>query len=157
SASTRASGFDVGCETPILDTLRVSTGHDTPDHLIPLGIDHLVIDTSVDYWQSEYEQWEVDRGTEWDQGAFVLELAPDYLHKDEVSGGLPYAMASPNAGVDGLFLGEHHATTFTNYLRISFRLAGFPGWDRGELDGWAKNPKRLPPVLVDLAESLLRV
>ncbi|PZS11307.1 MAG: hypothetical protein DLM55_01860, partial [Acidimicrobiales bacterium] len=122
-----------------------------------LGIDHLVIDTSVDYWQSEYEQWEVDRGTEWDQGAFVLELAPDYLHKDEVSGGLPYAMASPNAGVDGLFLGEHHATTFTNYLRISFRLAGFPGWDRGELDGWAKNPKRLPPVLVDLAESLLRV
>jgi len=25
-----------------LDTLRVSTGHDTPDHLIPLGIDHLV-------------------------------------------------------------------------------------------------------------------
>jgi hypothetical protein len=31
SASTRASGFDVGCETPILDTLRVSTDHDTPN------------------------------------------------------------------------------------------------------------------------------
>jgi hypothetical protein len=31
SASTRASGFGVGCETPILDTLRVSSDHDTPD------------------------------------------------------------------------------------------------------------------------------
>src|SRR5680860_1435647 len=45
SASTRASGFDVGLATPILGTLHASPEHDTPSR--PLGIDHLARPVSV--------------------------------------------------------------------------------------------------------------
>jgi hypothetical protein len=66
----------------------------------------LVFDSPIDYLESEYESWEVDRGTEWDRGAFVVELAPDVLHKAGVSGGPPYSVAVPNGGIDGLLLGS---------------------------------------------------
>jgi hypothetical protein len=119
--------------------------------------DPLVIEAPVDYIESEYGQWEADRGTEWDRGAFVIDLAPDYLHKANVSGGAPYAMAVPNEGLDGLFLWERHQTTFVNYLRICFRWGGFPGWDRGALDGWAAPPSQPRPLLAEVASSLLPI
>ena len=36
-------------------------------------------------------------------GHFEAGLAPDYLHKDNVSGGSPYAVKLPDPGVDFLF------------------------------------------------------
>ena len=118
--------------------------------------DPLVVMAPPDYIRSEYESWQDDRGTEWDRGAFVVDLAPDYLHKANVSGGAPYAMAVPNEGVDGLFLWERHQTTFVNYVRICFSWGGFPGWD-APLDGWAKPPDVPPALLAELAQSLLPV
>jgi hypothetical protein len=55
-----------------------------------------------------------------------LELAADYLHKDNISGGPPYSiqlMKIPS--VDSLFLNEANETTFINYLRICMENCGF--------------------------------
>lgn len=106
--------------------------------------DPLVVEAPIEYVLSEYELWVADRGTEWERAGFEIDLAPDYLHKANVSGGAPYEMAVPDRGVDGLLLGECHDTTFVNYLRICFRWGGFPGWDRGALDGWARPPAPRP-------------
>ncbi len=111
----------------------------------------------IHYILSEYDSWQADRGTEWDRNAFVLDLAPDYLHKAEISGGPPYGLLVPNDGIDGLLLGERHQTTFVNYLRICFGWGGFPGWYIGERPDWAMPPPHPPDLITDLAESLLPI
>jgi hypothetical protein len=119
--------------------------------------DPLVVDAELDYVASEHELWLSDKGTEWERGpVFEVELAPDYLHKANVSGGAPYSVAVPNEGVDGFLLWERHQTTFVNYLRIAFTTAGMPGWQRGPalLDDWAL-PQHAPPAeLIELALKL---
>ena len=40
-----------------------------------------------------------------------------------------YSMTVPDASADAIF-GDWHRTTFVDYLRISFRWGGFPGWER---------------------------
>ncbi len=120
--------------------------------------DPLVVDSPPAYIESEHALWQEDRGTEWDRGSFVVDLAPDVLHKADVSGGHPYAVAVPNDGVDGLFLWERHQTTFVNYLRICFRWGGFPGWDpAGAHDGWYPPPAPPPRLVSDIANSLLPI
>ncbi|WP_342238274.1 SMI1/KNR4 family protein [Inquilinus sp. OTU3971] len=59
-------------------------------------------------------------------GPFRLELAPDRLHKMQVSGGPPYAIELPFPGADPLFRQEDHALPFVDYLRDCFAWAGFP-------------------------------
>jgi hypothetical protein len=55
-----------------------------------------------------------------------LQLAADYLHKDNISGGPPYSLLiTKDRSVDGLFLNEEHNTSFINYLRICFENCGF--------------------------------
>lgn len=84
----------------------------------------------------EYHEWqsfvEVDGPEE--AGPFQVPIAPDALHKANVSGGAPYGIKMPNEGMDGLLLEgdeeEWHHTTFVNYLRICFKWGGFPGWER---------------------------
>lgn len=65
-------------------------------------------------------------------GAHRLELMPNehlaYLEDGQDS--WPYEMAVPDAGVDAPLLSERHETTFVDYLRVSLRWAGFPGWER---------------------------
>ena len=51
--------------------------------------DALVVDAPVDFVLSEYEAWREDRGTEWDGGPFTIDVAPDFLHKGNISGGPP--------------------------------------------------------------------
>jgi len=100
--------------------------HPDWDHPYP---DPLVVDAPPDYILSEYE-WQQEEGLITPERPFQVPFAPDYLHKADISGGLPYAIAVPNAGLDGLVLGDIHQTSFTNYLRVAFRCAGFPGWSR---------------------------
>jgi hypothetical protein len=119
--------------------------------------DPLVVDAPVDFVLTEYDAWEEVRGTEWDEGPFTVDLAPDYLHKANYSGGPPYALEVPNIGVDGLLLWEPHQTTFVNYLRIAFRWGGCPGWSRGEGDGWARPTEPVPRALADVANELLPI
>ncbi len=106
---------------------------------------------------SEYDAWEEDRGTEWNQGPFTVDVAPDSLHKANISGGPPYGVRVPNLGVDGLLLWEPHQTTFVNYLRIAFHWGGCPGWSRGELDGWARPTEPVPRSLAELASEMLPI
>lgn len=64
-----------------------------------------------------------------------LELAADYLHKDNISGGMPYSIAiTKNPSIDGLFLFEPHNTTFIDYLRICFENCGFSLISEAEID-----------------------
>jgi hypothetical protein len=68
-------------------------------------------------------------------------IAPDDLHKANVSGGASYAMSVPDACVDGVVLNERHNLLFVDYLRLCFAWGAFPGYegqDRGvppEIEG----------------------
>jgi hypothetical protein len=120
--------------------------------------DPLVVDAPVEYIRSEFEAWSHDRGTEWDRGSqFEIPVAPDYLHKANISGGAPYGLVVPNAGVDGLLLWEPHQTTFVNYLRTAFRMGGMPGWLREPalLEDWALPDQPAPGWLLELGRTLL--
>lgn len=55
-----------------------------------------------------------------------INLAADYFHKDNVSGGPPYSIQiTIEKCIDSLFLNEPHETTFINYLRICMENCGF--------------------------------
>jgi hypothetical protein len=58
---------------------------------------------------------------------FHIDLAPDYLHKANISGGSPYAILVPCSAADPILSYERHALPFIDYLRLAFRWAGFPG------------------------------
>lgn len=74
----------------------------------------------------DLEDWLADAESE--RGAFLLPIAPDVLHKDDVSGGLPYGFELPCSSVDGPLAHEWHETTFVDYLRCSIlECGGFPG------------------------------
>jgi hypothetical protein len=62
-------------------------------------------------------------------GRYRIEIAPDALHKANVSGGEPYAVAFPDPSADAPVLGldAPYARTFVGYLRECFRWGGFPG------------------------------
>ena len=61
---------------------------------------------------------------------FFAGLAPDGLHKDNVSGGDPYGVALPCPAADFVFLCEGHNLLFVPYLRVAIlRWGGFPGLD----------------------------
>jgi hypothetical protein len=59
-----------------------------------------------------------------------LALAPDYLHKANISGGMPYGVELPFDGADPVFAWEQHQLPFLDYLRHALRWGGFPGFDR---------------------------
>ncbi len=66
-------------------------------------------------------------------GHFEAGLAPDYLHKEAVSGGPAYAVRLPDTGADFLLRNERHNLYFVPYLRFAIlRFAGFPGLDGGD-------------------------
>ena len=61
---------------------------------------------------------------------FSLYLAPDYLHKADISGGPPYAIDMPFLGADPIFQNERHRLPFVDYLRHCLCWAGFGMLDR---------------------------
>ena len=79
---------------------------------------------------AEFHEWESDAEFRRLQPVFHAPLAPDEFHKDDISGGAPYAIALPSSGADSVLLNEWHGTTFVGYLREAFRWAGLPGWSR---------------------------
>jgi hypothetical protein len=78
----------------------------------------------------EYRYWQEDAG--WSAGTtdrpFLCPIAPDVLHKDNVSGGAPYGIALPDPGADAMLHNEWHHVKFVPYLRIAIlEWGGFPG------------------------------
>ena len=77
----------------------------------------------------DWGHWSDDKE---DDGSCNFPIAPDEHHKYFYSGAGPYAIPCLNLVADAPLLYERHGTTFVNYLRISFRWGGFPGWERIE-------------------------
>lgn len=93
------------------------------------------------------EDWEMWREYAGDSEAdpFILPLAPDRLHKENVSGGAPYGMRLPDSCTDGLFHAES-VLPFVEYLNWVFHRAGFPhntGGGSKELEVMYKRGKDL--------------
>lgn len=108
----------------------------------PQLLDPLVVDPPEGPL-AELDEWEGDDGRGDEEEAdedpdrprrFEAPLAPDHLHKDNISGGLPYAVALPDPAADCVLLNERHGMEFVPYLRLAIlRWGGLPGLDgRGE-------------------------
>ena len=63
-----------------------------------------------------------------------ITIAPDDLHKENVSGGDAYTIAVPDRRADVIVLNERHDLLFVDYLRLCCRLGGFPGYDGVDRD-----------------------
>jgi hypothetical protein len=79
---------------------------------------------------AEFREWASDAERRRLEPRFRASLAPDELHKDDISGGAPYELELPSSAADGVLLNEWHNVTFVSYLREAFRWAGVPGWSR---------------------------
>ena len=101
------------------------------DPIQVFSLDAIVSDLSRGYWKQEMDEYaEEDEFFE-----AYLDLSPDDLHKDDISGDIPYAIeVTPKPSIDALFMNEPNNTTFINYLRISFEYCGFPGLARSSYD-----------------------
>jgi hypothetical protein len=90
-----------------------------PDMLDPL----LVYPVEALLEEAEYVERE-------DDGRFHFALSPDDLHKDNVSGGMPYSVALPQATFDFRLLHEARDVDFLDYLRdVILVRGGFGGLD----------------------------
>jgi hypothetical protein len=93
----------------------------------PDGLDPLVIDPPEGALSFLYDE---EEGEESEAAGYFAGLAPDDLHKDNVSGGDPYGVRLPNPSADFLFVYERHGLRFVPYLRLAIlRWGGFPGLD----------------------------
>lgn len=110
-----------------------------PDWSESSGADPLVIELEgtrypgvsiSDFFVSEYEAWVEEAAQDSAVGAFVLPVAPDRLHKANVSGGVPYGFRIPDAGADAVFVAEGDVS-FVSYLNLLFDNGGFAAWPSG--------------------------
>jgi hypothetical protein len=84
----------------------------------PDGLDPLVVDPPEGPLSDLFE----------DENEIFAALAPDDLHKDNVSGGDPYGLTLPNPAADFAFMYERHELLFVPYLRLAIlHWGGFPG------------------------------
>ena len=67
---------------------------------------------------------------------YLIPIAPDDYHKEDVSGGMWYNIDCPAIADDPPLNDERHTVTFTEYLGIALRLGGFPGLDRCPRHSW---------------------
>ena len=67
---------------------------------------------------------------------YRVPIAPDALHKQNVSGGMWYNLSVPAVLDDPPLNDERHAVTFVGYLELAVRWGGFPGLDRCPEHNW---------------------
>jgi len=85
----------------------------------------------------ELDQYLADRKERDAHGfPYAIFVAPDFYHKANVSGGLPYSVAVPAEADDPPLLDEWHQVTFMQYLEVSLRFGGFPGLEREPGHSW---------------------
>ena len=105
-----------------------------PDPLVVHGLDDALAQLDMD---------------EPEDGELYLAIAPDDLHKANVSGSDPYSIRLPAPVADTLVEYENHGVTFVEYLRIVFAWGGFPGWENADAVA--------PPEVAQLREGLLPI
>lgn len=70
-------------------------------------------------------------------GSFLIPIAPDRFHKENVGGGPAYGVAVPGEREDPPLLEEPNETTFLGYLDLATTWGGFPGlMHRTETHTW---------------------
>lgn len=62
---------------------------------------------------------------------FLVPVAPDALHKEDVSGGMWYNVNVPALADDPPLNDEPHHTTLVGYLELAVQWGGFPGLSDG--------------------------
>jgi hypothetical protein len=67
---------------------------------------------------------------------YLVPIAPDDLHKDNLSGGMWYNLSVPAVADDPPLNDEWHRTTFVSYLESAVRWGGFPGLERCPEHEW---------------------
>ena len=67
---------------------------------------------------------------------YRIPIAPDYYHKEGVSGGMWYNLSVPAIADDPPLNDEPHRTTFVNYLELAVRWGGFSGLDGCKHHNW---------------------
>jgi len=67
---------------------------------------------------------------------YLIPVAPDDVHKDNVSGGMWYNLSVPAVADDPPLNDEWHKTTFVNYLELIVLWGGFPGLERCPQHNW---------------------
>lgn len=88
----------------------------------PYGLDPLVVYPAEGALSCIYD-YRNSTDYEW-----FAPLAPDDVHKDNVSGSGPYGVGLPDPAADFPFLYESHNLLFVPYLRLAIlRWGGFPG------------------------------
>lgn len=87
------------------------------DPLYIAGIDEILELAAEREWEEEDEDEPI-----------YLEISPDYYHKDNVSGGVPYGIEiTPTPQIDSCLLNTPYGDIyFTDYLRLCFQWGGFP-------------------------------
>jgi len=100
---------------------------DEPSGRYPVCTDPLVVELPQDYANYLYDDWIEQRNQSAETEPFRLDIAPDDLHKANISGGLPYQLSTDRPQVDGLLWNERRCTTFMGYLRLAVQWDGFPG------------------------------
>ncbi len=89
-----------------------------PIQIAPL--DSLLEEQNSIYWMETMQEILEDGNVP------CIELAADYLHKDNISGGPAYSIElTKNLSVDSRLLNEEHETTFIGYLRLIMQNGGF--------------------------------
>ncbi|UOE47258.1 hypothetical protein MTO98_22905 [Mucilaginibacter sp. SMC90] len=116
----------------IVGTCNFAWDYENQPNLLWEGADPIQIaslDDLVDYVTTDEWKEYISDSLEYDEDEIpALELAADYLHKDNISGGPAYSLEiTKDETIDGLFLNECNETTFINYLRICIENCGFPG------------------------------
>lgn len=108
-------------------TLAPASGTLCPDPLVVYGLDDALAEREMD------------------EEGDAITIAPDDLHKANVSGGDAYEIAVPDPHADGRVLNERHDLYFVDYLRLCFEYGGFPGYE-----GVEKPPAELATLRADL-------
>jgi hypothetical protein len=117
------------------DVAFTGTHPDYPEMLDPL----VVHPVEALLEEAEYAERE-------DDGLYHFALSPDDLHKDNVSGGMPYSVALPQGTFDFRLMHEARDVDFLDYLRdVILVRGGFGGLD-------TDNPGNVP--LAELTAGL---
>jgi len=106
------------------------------DGLALIALDPLEIRGDVSYCLDEHAQRVAETHPEL-VGPLSLELSPDHLHKQNISGGGPHTIElppqEPADAVDPPLLYTRYRSRLVDYLRLAFRFGGFPGLDVAHL------------------------
>ena len=94
----------------------------------PDGLDPLVVDPPEGALAWLFDDVAEDEEEKTADARRFAALAPDDLHKDNVSGGDPYGVYLPNPAVDFALVDGRHDLHFVSYLRLAIlHWGGFPG------------------------------